>query len=66
MEADMYLFLSLKLIYGVEKFVSSIGHSRSGHSIICAMMYAHKNIVIDNEYHVLRACVLETPSSNLR
>ena len=39
-----------------------IGHSRRGPSIISAMMYVHPNIVIANEYHVLRACVLETPS----
>ena len=38
-----------------------IGHTRSGHSIIGAMMDAHSNIVIAHEYHVLRACVLETP-----
>ena len=54
--------LSESEVDGVEKFVLFIGHTRSGHSIISAMMDAHPNIVIANEYHVLRACVLETPS----
>jgi len=58
--------LSESEVDGVEKFVLFIGHSKSGHSIISAMMDAHPNIVIAIEYHVLQACVPETPSSNLR
>ena len=53
--------LSESEVDGVEKFVLFIGHTRSGHSFISATMDAHPNIVIANEYHVLDACVRETP-----
>ena len=49
--------LSKVEVDGVEKFVSFIGFSRSGHSFVGAMMDAHPNVVIAHEYYVLRKCL---------
>ena len=54
-----YTHLSQSDVDRVEKFVLFIGHGRSGHSIIGAMIDAHPNAVIAHEYRVLRPCVLK-------
>ena len=55
---DRFIPLTKSEVNGVEKFVLFIGHGRSGHSIIGAMVDAHPNAVIAHEYRVLRPCVI--------
>lgn len=43
-----------KLYDGVETFVMFIGYPRSSHSLVAAILDAHPEIIIANEYHVLR------------
>ncbi|XP_058964773.2 uncharacterized protein [Pocillopora verrucosa] len=43
-----------KLYDGVETFVMFIGYPRSRHSLVAAILDAHPEIIIANEYHVLR------------
>ena len=42
-----------KLYDGVETFVLFIGHARSGHSLIGAILDAHPEIIIPHEYNLL-------------
>lgn len=43
----------------VEKFVLFIGYPRSGHSIIGTMMDSHPNMIIANEFQLVRALMSE-------
>ena len=44
----------------VERFVLFIGYPRSGHSIIGAMLDSHPNIIIANEFPLVRSLMSET------
>ena len=49
--------LSQRDVEGVKKFVLFVGHGRSGHSIIGAVLDAHPNVIMAHEYRVLEPCV---------
>jgi len=45
----------MKSIYkNLKYFVLFIGYERSGHSLVGALLDAHKNVIIPHEYHVLK------------
>ena len=39
---------------GVETFVLFVGYARSGHTLIAAILDSHPEIIISNEFHLLK------------